>query len=192
MSLKSTWPQMSGQLELPFGNRGESSRTVRSEEARLATDGNERSGTSCLMIEMVSRRNLQAALKRVRRNKGSPGIDGMTVDELPSYLRTNWRQLREDLLAGRYQPSPVLEKLIPKSGGGKRKLGIPTVLSSKRFWAFCSHDSTRVFPNTATVFGLDEALTKLQKQRGVLFKKVGESWSMLTCRSSSIESTTTC
>ena len=80
------------------------------------------------MMEMVSRRNLQAALKRVRRNKGSPGIDGMTVDELPSYLRINWRKLREDLLAGRYQPSPVLERLIPKSGGGKRKLGIPTVL----------------------------------------------------------------
>ena len=52
----------------------------------------------------------------------------MTVDELSSYLRTNWQKLREDLLAGRYQPSPVLEKLIPKSGGGKRKLGIPTVL----------------------------------------------------------------
>jgi len=80
------------------------------------------------MAKVCERRNLQAALKRVRRNKGSPGIDGMTVDELPDYLREHWPALREQLLAGRYHPSPVKEQLIPKSGGGMRKLGIPTVL----------------------------------------------------------------
>jgi group II intron reverse transcriptase/maturase len=119
---------MSRQLELPLVRRGETARIDWSEEAPMAADENERSGTSCLMAEVVSRQNLQAALKRVRKNKGSPGIDGMTVDELPSYLRTNWLRLREELLAGRYRPSPVLEKVIPKSGGGERKLGIPTVL----------------------------------------------------------------
>jgi len=80
------------------------------------------------MGKVCERHNLQAALKRVRKNKGSPGIDGMTVDELPGYLRGHWPELRERLLAGTYQPSPVKEQLIPKSGGGMRKLGIPTVL----------------------------------------------------------------
>lgn len=81
-----------------------------------------------MMEKVCERRNLQAALKRVRKNKGSPGIDGMTVDELPDYLRGHWAELHEQLLAGSYSPSPVKEQLIPKSGGGMRKLGIPTVL----------------------------------------------------------------
>jgi len=80
-------------------------------------------------MELVcERQNLQAALKRVRKNKGSPGIDGMTVEELPDYLRAHWSELREHLLSGAYRPSPVKQQLIPKSGGGMRKLGIPTVL----------------------------------------------------------------
>jgi group II intron reverse transcriptase/maturase len=80
------------------------------------------------MERVVSRPNLQVALKRVRKNKGSPGIDGMTVEELPDYLRTHWPALRDQMLAGTYQPSLVKEQKIPKSGGGMRKLGIPTVL----------------------------------------------------------------
>ena len=80
------------------------------------------------MVKVCERRNLQAALKRVRKNKGSPGIDRMTVDELPEHLRAHWPALREQLLTGTYQPLPVKEQLIPKSGGGMRKLGIPTVL----------------------------------------------------------------
>jgi group II intron reverse transcriptase/maturase len=80
------------------------------------------------MERVLSRPNLQAALKRVRQNKGSPGIDGMSVDELPDYLREHWPALREQLLAGRYQPQAVKRQLIPKSGGGMRELGIPSVL----------------------------------------------------------------
>ena len=76
----------------------------------------------------MCRSQIKAALKRVRKNKGSPGVDGMTVDELPKHLAENWETLRAELLAGTYQPSPVREKEIPKSGGGMRKLGIPTVL----------------------------------------------------------------
>ena len=64
----------------------------------------------------------------MRKNKGSPGVDGMTVDELPKHLADNWETLRGELLAGTYQPSPVREKEIRKSSGGMRKLGIPTVL----------------------------------------------------------------
>jgi len=80
------------------------------------------------MERVVSRANLQAALKRVRKNKGSPGIDGMTVDDLPGYLREHWVDLRERLLAGKYQPQPVKRQQIPKAGGGMRELGIPTVV----------------------------------------------------------------
>ncbi|MGH8285270.1 MAG: group II intron reverse transcriptase/maturase [Steroidobacteraceae bacterium] len=99
-----------------------------SEEARSATHDTGCLGASDLMARVLSRPNLQAALKRVRSNKGSAGIDGMTVDELPEYLRAHWPALRELLLAGRYQPRAVRRHLIPKRGGGVRTLGIPTVL----------------------------------------------------------------
>ena len=58
----------------------------------------------------------------------SPGIDGMTVEALSAHLRVHWPRLREELLAGRYQPQPVKRVAIPKPGGGERELGIPTVL----------------------------------------------------------------
>jgi RNA-directed DNA polymerase len=80
------------------------------------------------MERVVERGNARAALKRVRQNKGSPGVDGMTVDELPKYLVENWETIRAQLLAGTYQPKPVREVEIPKNGGGVRKLGIPSAL----------------------------------------------------------------
>ena len=96
---------MSRQLELPFKDMGEAPNVQRSEEAQLATHANERSGASGLMELVCERQNLQAALKRVRKNKGSPGIDGMTVDALPDYLKAEWPELREQLLSGKYQPA---------------------------------------------------------------------------------------
>ena len=101
-------------------------------EALTAERGTERSGAQeeqqSLMELAVERRNCLAALKRVKANKGSPGIDGMTVEELPAHLKANWLHIRENLLAGRYQPQPVRRVAIPKPGGGERELGIPTVL----------------------------------------------------------------
>lgn len=99
-----------------------------SEEARPAAHDTGCLGASDLLERVLSRPNLQAALKRVRQNKGSPGIDGMSVEELPEYLREHWVELREQLLAGSYQPRAVRRHAIPKSGGGVRELGIPTVL----------------------------------------------------------------
>jgi RNA-directed DNA polymerase len=99
-----------------------------SEEARTAMNDTGCLGASDLLERVLSRPNLQAALKRVRQNKGSPGIDGMIVEELPDHLREHWPALREQLLAGRYQPQAVKRQLIPKSGGGMRELGIPSVL----------------------------------------------------------------
>jgi group II intron reverse transcriptase/maturase len=80
------------------------------------------------MALVVDSSNVEAALRRVKKNKGSPGIDGMTVEELPSHLASHWPRIREDLLAGTYQPQPVRRHVIPKKDGGERELGIPTVL----------------------------------------------------------------
>src|SRR5262249_2386303 len=80
------------------------------------------------MEEVCERRNLQQALRRVQTNKGSPGIDGMTVDDLAEYLRQTWPIIRDQLLNGTYQPQPVKRVEIPKPDGGVRKLGIPTAL----------------------------------------------------------------
>ena len=84
--------------------------------------------TQVLYAQVFERGNLQRALKQVRRNKGAPGIDGMTVDELPEYLKHHWLELRAQLDAGTYRPQPVLRVDIPKGDGKTRPLGIPTVV----------------------------------------------------------------
>jgi len=80
-----------------------------------------------LWEKIFSRGNLFRALERVQSNGGAPGVDGMTVEELPDHLREHWPSIREKLEAGTYQPSPVKGVEIPKPGGGERRLGIPTV-----------------------------------------------------------------
>jgi len=77
---------------------------------------------------MVERDNMVKALSRVKQNKGSAGIDKMTVDELPGYLQCNWYLIKEQLIKGIYRPQPVRRIEIPKANGGKRLLGVPTVL----------------------------------------------------------------
>ena len=81
-----------------------------------------------LMEEVCERENCKQALSRVKANKGSPGVDGMTVSDLPGYLKQHWPAIREQLLSGAYRPQPVKRVEIPKPDGGVRKLGIPTVL----------------------------------------------------------------
>ena len=84
--------------------------------------------TEQLMEEVCERENCKQALKRVKANKGSAGVDGMTVQQLPEYLKQHWPAIREQLLSGTYKPQPVRRVEIPKPDGGIRKLGIPTVL----------------------------------------------------------------
>ncbi len=81
-----------------------------------------------LLSAVLDRPNMQRAYDRVMRNKGAPGVDGLTVGELKAYLKIHWSAHKEALLDGRYQPQPVRKVEIPKSGGGVRQLGIPTVL----------------------------------------------------------------
>jgi len=80
-----------------------------------------------LLAQVLERANLQRALEQVQ-NKGAPGSDGMSVDELPDYLRHHWPEIRAQLEAGRYRPQPVRRVEIPKPDGKSRPLGIPTVL----------------------------------------------------------------
>jgi RNA-directed DNA polymerase len=81
-----------------------------------------------LMEEVCGRENCKQALKRVKANKGSAGVDGMTVQQLPEHLKQHWPVIREQLWSGTYEPQPVRRVEIPKPDGGVRKLGIPTVL----------------------------------------------------------------
>jgi RNA-directed DNA polymerase len=124
-------PQKPGdqkQLLDPAPRDGEAATRKAGVEASSATNGNESPGTSGLMELVCERQNLRAALRRVRKNKGSAGIDGMTVEQLRDFLVTDWPRIREDLLADRYRPKPVRRVAIPKPDGGERELGIPTVL----------------------------------------------------------------
>ena len=81
-----------------------------------------------LMEAVVERENMLVALKRVESNGGAAGVDEMTVEELRRYLKEHWPRIKKELLEGRYQPQPVRRVEIPKPGGGKRQLGIPTVV----------------------------------------------------------------
>src|SRR3989304_9048563 len=81
------------------------------------------------LLELIlSRENMQAAWKRVKANKGAAGVDGMSIEAFLDFARDAWENIRKELLAGTYQPSPVRRVEIPKSTGGFRPLGIPTVL----------------------------------------------------------------
>jgi RNA-directed DNA polymerase len=124
--------RQNNQLRLAFGEEGRS-------EAPMASGEGSETHTAKRMIEspakheqlmeeVCERENCLQALKRVKSNKGSPGIDGMTVEQLPGYLKEHWPAIREQLLRGTYKPQPVKRVEIPKPDGGVRQLGIPTVL----------------------------------------------------------------
>src|SRR6202045_1790898 len=98
-------------------------------ESLMATSGSESPARSDrLMEEVCERENLKEALRQVKGNKGSAGVDGITVNQLTDYLKQHWPAIREQLLNGTYEPKPVRRGEIPKPDGGVRKLGIPSVL----------------------------------------------------------------
>jgi RNA-directed DNA polymerase len=131
MSLKDD-KQQNIQLELDFSAvpTGEARQASGEEtESSGATNGPESpASTNRLMEEVCERENLKAALQQVKANKGSAGVDGMTVGDITDYLKQHWPAIREQLLNGTYVPKPVRRVEIPKPDGGVRKLGIPTVL----------------------------------------------------------------
>ena len=118
------------ELALPLPDRGEAPRRDAQEiEAAVATTEPESpASTQYLMEAICNPDNIEAALQSVVRNKGAPGIDGVTVKQLPSLLKARWPEIEEQLLQGRYQPQPVRRAQIPKPTGGMRNLGIPTTI----------------------------------------------------------------
>jgi hypothetical protein len=96
-------------------------------EARTATAGQTQSESDLLMERVVERSNMRLALKRGVQNRGSAGVDGLTVTELNDWLKAHWPRVKEALLAGQYMPQPVRRVDIPKPQGGVRTLGVPTV-----------------------------------------------------------------
>jgi len=133
MNLRSDTRQKNTQQNLDFHSAptGETWRATEEGTESLPTvhTPENPASTNQLMEEICERENLKQALQQVKSNKGSPGIDGMTVEELPDYLEQHWPAIREQLLNGTYEPKPVRRVEIEKpDGGGMRKLGIPTVL----------------------------------------------------------------
>lgn len=120
------------QLRLAFaeGSRGEPLGASRRGTEPLTAKQTPESpaGKERLMEEVCDRHNLEVAWKRVRGNKGSPGVDGLTIDETLGYLREHWAIIREQLLSGTYTPQPVKRVEILKPDGGIRKLGVPCVV----------------------------------------------------------------
>jgi RNA-directed DNA polymerase len=119
------------QMKLAFEPESRGEAPSAGEEGAEAAMANRRTESSAstteLMEEVCERSNMKAALRRVERNKGSAGVDGMTVEELRGHLKESWSGIREALLSGTYHPQPVKRVEIPKPGGGVRKLGVPTV-----------------------------------------------------------------
>jgi RNA-directed DNA polymerase len=131
MNLESEMQQnIQGELDLSSSPAGEARAAGREETESLpAVHALESpASTNRLMEEICERENLKAALRRVKANKGSVGVDGMTVGGITDYLKQHWPAIREQLLNGTYEPKPVRRVEIPKPDGGVRKLGIPTVL----------------------------------------------------------------
>src|SRR5437016_6127266 len=120
------------QLELAFAaeRKGEARTSDRKgTESSLAKYESESLAESERLMEAVCEaKNLKQALRRVKSNGGSPGIDGMKVEELPAWLIGNWKAIKEVLLTGRYKPQAVKRVEIEKPEGGQRRLGVPTVI----------------------------------------------------------------
>lgn len=127
MSFGSGMHQTLGKPGRAIGGQGEAEPAAARDEPRPARHGPEGLGPDSLLLQALARGNLVQAWKRVKSNRGSAGVDGLSIDETAEHLKTAWPRIREELCAGRYRPQPVRRVQIPKPGGGQRELGIPTV-----------------------------------------------------------------
>ena len=135
-------------------------------------------GDEQLMEKVVERENLLTALRNVKRNGGAPGVDGMTVKELPEYLIREWPKIRKDLLNGAYVPLPVRRVEIPKPGGGIRQLGIPSVLDrfiQQALMQVLQHEWDATFSNFSYGFRPKRSAHQAIKQSQGYLKK-GYRW----------------
>ena len=128
MTLGSASHQLPGQPGRVNDGTGETRVELARDEARPACQQREGLGRDDLLTQVLSRENMAAAWKRVKANKGSAGVDGLTIEETAEHLKEHWSRVRKELIAGMYQPQAVRRVEIPKPTGGMRELGIPTVL----------------------------------------------------------------
>jgi RNA-directed DNA polymerase len=110
------------------GDAGSGSAAAGERQASAASKGNRALATDALLEKVCERENLNRAYKKVKSNRGAPGVDGMTVDELGPWLKAHREEVLQGLLEGSHQPQAVRGIEIPKPGGGMRQLGIPTVV----------------------------------------------------------------
>jgi RNA-directed DNA polymerase len=127
MTLGSALHQKPGELGRTESSGGEAIVVPVRDEAPLASHDREGSGREDLLRQTLSRGNMVAAWKRVKANKGSAGVDGLTIEQTEEYLKTHWSRIRLELLDGTYRPQAVRRAEIEKQTGGMRELGIPTV-----------------------------------------------------------------
>ena len=154
------------------------------------------------MEQVVDTANLERAWRQVKRNRGAPGPDGLTINQFEAWARENSPAVRQQLLERTYRPSPVRHKTIPKAGGGERQLGIPNVLDRLIQQAICQvltpiFDSGFSETNAArrcpvSVFAPAEVPTEPRSRFRKSSGKATLIASMLTCRSFSIASNMTC
>jgi RNA-directed DNA polymerase len=139
-----------------------------------------------LIEEVCERENLSEALRRVKANKGSPGVDGMTVGGITDYLKQHWLAIREQLLSGTYEPQPVRQMEVRKpDGGGMRKLGIPCVLDrfiQQAVLQVLQRRWDRTFSDHSYGFRPDGRLIKRWTRRSSTSPKVTAGWWILIWR----------
>lgn len=128
MRLGSASHQKSGQPERVVTGEGEAHAEAARDEARPAFQQQTGLGREDLLWQALSRENMAAAWKRVKANKGSAGVDGLTIEQTPEFLKSHWPRIRQELFDGTYRPQAVRRVEIPKPTGGVRELGIPTVV----------------------------------------------------------------
>ncbi len=127
MSLGRVMHQKPGELGRNAGGRGEAESEAVRDEARTARHATGSPGRDDLLLQALAKANMEAAWKRVKSNRGSAGVDGLSIAETADYLRAHWPRIRESLFDGSYRPAPMRCVQIPKPDGGVRELGIPTV-----------------------------------------------------------------
>lgn len=126
MTMKGVRHQMPAQAGRVAGRRGEPSSQAISDETPVPRQGPQDAGRD-LLTQALAKENMEAAWKRVKANRGAAGVDGLDITQTRRYLVTAWPNIRDQLMAGTYRPSPVRRVGIPKPDGGERELGIPTV-----------------------------------------------------------------
>lgn len=127
MSLGRAVHQKPGETGRNAGGQGEAGPKAVRDEARTARHETGSPGRDGLLAQVLAKANMEAAWKRVKSNRGSAGVDGLSIAETADYLRAHWPRIRASLLDGSYRPGPVRRVQIPKPDGGVRELGIPTV-----------------------------------------------------------------